>query len=410
MRATLLLCTLACTGGTRASLGDDDDTSPQSTDGLVGDTGIETLTGPAEAARESLFSDDELPVFELTMTNQAISDLIDEPYEYVRGSLTYQGITYDNVAIRTKGENSWKPIDEKASLKIDLNHYDDGPGDILGLKKITLQAMNEDYSMMHERVGYRMFREAGVPAARATHALVYLNGDYYGLFTHLESVDDVMIGRWFEDDSGSLFEQHDADYYTDYVQNNIHFQLEEGEDNREALQALADDLQGSGAAAVEAAGEHINWDNFITYWAVGAVVMNFDTYPYHSDDCHVYHDPTTDQLYYIPHGVDESFYYEDYYYHMEDSAGGLLAYRCREVSECRDQWAAKVYEVQALAEEIDLAGYARDVQEQIQDWAEADPNKNYTMAYVRYYQDEMIDFIENRPNMIQSRVGSNPAE
>ena len=72
MRATLLLFTLACTGGTRASLGDDDDTSPQSTDGLVGDTGIETLTGPAEAARESLFSDDELPVFELTMTNQAI--------------------------------------------------------------------------------------------------------------------------------------------------------------------------------------------------------------------------------------------------------------------------------------------------------------------------------------------------
>jgi hypothetical protein len=408
MLTTLLLLFFACEpGSTRAALSGEPH-EPSGGSGSISDTAIETFAGPGGGDQDSLFSEEDLPVFEIWIEDDAFADLLDEPYEYVRATLAYDNMTYENVAIRTKGENSWRAIDEKASLKLDLNHYDDGPGDVLGLKKITLNAMNEDYSMMHERLGYRMFREAGVPAARATHALVYLNDEYYGLFTHLESVDDTMIARWFEDDSGSLFEQHDADYYTAYVQDNTYFQLEEGEDNRDKLQALADVLEGSGSDVIEEAGEHINWDNFITYWAVGAVVMNFDTYPYHSDDCHVYHDPTTDQLYYIPHGVDEAFYYANAHYHMEDSAGGLLSYRCREVPSCRNKWAAKVYEMQELSESIDLAGYAEDVRDQIRVWAQADTNKNYGMAYVDYYQNEMITFIENRESVIQSQIGANP--
>ena len=255
MTRILLLLMLGCQS---ASQGLND--TGNGVDGPIADTDIEFFEGPAAEERATLFSEDELPVFEIWLDDSEIQDLISDPYSYVKGTLRYRDVIYEDVAVRTKGENSWRPINEKASLKIDLNHYDTGPGDVLGLKKITLNAMNEDYSMMHERVAYRMFREAGVPAARSTHAIVYLNDELYGLFAHVESVDDTMIGRWFEDNSGSLFEQHDADYYTDYVQNNTYFQLEEGDDNRDKLQALADTLAYSGEDALEAAGEHINWD------------------------------------------------------------------------------------------------------------------------------------------------------
>ena len=374
------------------------------------DSGVEDIIGGGSSEDKDsdlLFSEETIPVFEITMSDQAFDELIDNPYDYVQATLTYEGVTYGPVGVRTKGENSWRPINEKASLKFDFNRYEGGPGRFYSMKGLTFNAMNEDYSMMHERVAYRMYREAGVPAARAHHAVLYLNGELYGLFTMLDTVDDVFLERWFEDATGSMYEQHDGDFTDDYVQDDIYFQLEEGDGDRSALQGVADALEGSGEAAIAAAGEHLNWESFQRYWAVGGVVQNFDAYPFRfaGDDCHVYHDPTTDKLHYIPHGVDESFYYN---YNIETQAGGHLSVKCREVSSCRDEWAEHVYEVLDVLDEIDLAAYAETVRDQIEDHARDDPNRNYTWSYVEYYQESMIDNIEGRRAEISSDIGPRP--
>ena len=395
------------TSDTESPLVEDSGDTDTDTDTTGPDTGIDTVDGEGDPTSEELFDESRIPDIYLEVSRDGIAALADEPYEYVEATLIYEDRRYGPIALRTKGENSWRPFSEKSSLKLDFNRYDGGPSRIFGMKGLTLNAMNEDYSMMHERVAYRLYREAGVPAARAHHAQVYLNGDLYGLFVMLDTVDDVFLERWFEDASGSMFEQHDGDYTDAYVQNNLYFQLEEGEDDRTALQAVADALESSGPDAIAAAGEHLDWAAFHRYWAAGSVVMNFDAYPFRfaGDDCHVYFDPTSQKLVYIPHGVDESFYYNR---DIEGTANGHLSARCREVDACRDDWARAVYDALDVADKIDLAGYAREVRDQIEQAVRDDPERNYSLEYVDYYQDDMISRIVSRRSDIQDHIGSRP--
>ena len=393
--------------GTATSPDRPDPTIGPTTWALEGDSDVEAVEGFAEVDSESLFDEDRLPEFYLELSDEALEDLRRSPYEYTQATLTYEGRRYGPIGIRTKGENSWRPFAQKSSVKLDFNRYDDSPGRFAGMKGLTFNAMNEDYSMMHERVAYKLYREAGVPAARAHHALLYVNDEFYGLFVMLDTVDDVFLARWFNDTTGSMFEQHDGDLTDDYVQNNTYFQLEEGEDDRTALQGVADALESSGPEALAAAGEYLDWDAFHRYWAAGSVVMNFDAYPFRfaGDDCHLYFDPERGKLVYIPHGVDESWYYDD---DFEGRAAGHIAARCREVQDCRDDWANRVYDALEVLEDNDFEAYAEEVRDQIAPWVEADPERNYPMDYVRYYQQDMLQKIRNRRTSVEYWIGSRP--
>ncbi|HCH65741.1 MAG: hypothetical protein CL927_01440 [Deltaproteobacteria bacterium] len=389
-----------------------DDTPPDVVEGpstpvLDEDSQTEGVTGFTAITSDELFDESRIPEFYLELSDAALADLRRDPYEYTEAVMIYEGRRYGPIGIRTKGENSWRPFAQKSSVKIDFNRYDNGPDRFGELKGLTFNAMNEDYSMMHERVAYRLYRESGVPAARAHHAVLYVNDELYGLFVMLDTIDDVFLSRWFSDTTGSMFEQHDGDLTDAYVQDNLYFQLEEGEDDRTALQGLADALEGSGPEAIDAAGQFLDWDAFHRYWAAGSVVMNFDAYPFRfaGDDCHLYFDPERSGFVYIPHGVDESFYSDD---DFEGRANGHIAAKCREVPACRDAWATRVYDALDYMESADLATYAEQVRDQIQPWVEADPERNYNMEYVRYYQQDMIDKMRNRRASIENWIGPRP--
>ena len=377
------------------------------TGSLEEDTQVEGVTGFGEITSEELFDESRIPEFYLELTDEALTDLRREPYEYTEAVFIYEGRRYGPIGIRTKGENSWRPFAQKSSFKLDFNRYDGGPNRFGELKGLTFNAMNEDYSMMHERVAYKLYRESGVPAARAHHALVYVNDELYGLFVMIDTIDDVFLARWFDDTSGSMYEQHDGDLTDAYVQDNRYFQLEEGDGDRTALQGLADALEGSGPEAIEAAGQFLDWDAFHRYWAAGSVVMNFDAYPFRfaGDDCHLYYDPGRGGFVYIPHGVDESFYSDD---NFEGRAAGHIAAKCREVEDCRNAWANRVYDSLEILESGDFAAYAEEVRDQIEPYVEADPERNYPMDYVRYYQQDMIDKIRNRRASVEYWIGPRP--
>jgi len=366
---------------------------------------VESVLGRVEDASE-LFDPDNLPSFDIELAPAAMAALLASPYEWVQGTVTVNGERYTSVGVRTKGENSWEPLTAKPSLKLKANEYPDGPGEIYGLKEITLNNMDNDFSMMHERLAYRLYREAGVPAARATHAWVTLNGDDYGLYAHLETVDEQMIARWFDDAGGTLFEQWDVDFYDAYVPS---FQLEYGDDDRTNLQGLADAMELSPAHVAYVAGaDHLSWESFLRYWAVGAVVGQFDSYPYSSpgDDCHVYDDPTSGVLQYIPHGEDETFYSPDY--DVEDNTHGILAQTCKADPACEAAFVAQVDEVLDIADAMDLLGYFDEVQAQVAPLTVADHRRWYDLSYVSYYQDVMRSFIDGRRAALHNQIGSRP--
>ncbi len=385
-------------------------TSGGTTSGGSSSGGTETIPSAGDPSEE-LFSDDVLPEFEIELSDSSFSALLSDPYTYVPGALIYQGERYEPVGIRTKGENSWQPINAKPSLKVRFD-YDvdgdgeaDGPTEFYGLERLTFQNMDNDYTMMHERLAYRLYRAAGIPSARATHALITLNGRFYGVYTNLETVDKRMMGRWFEDDDGPLFEQWDVEWQDAYIP---YFELEYGEDDRTNLQGTADALEMGGELALAELEDHLSMEAYLAYWAVGSVVGQFDAYPYSDpgDDCHVYDDPTSGVLHYVPHGADETFYYPDH--DVQDHADGLLSLACVAVDDCEEAYQVKVWDMLELSEAIDQVGYFDMVAEQIGPHIAEDDNKPYSTSDVMSYQSWMRDFITQREAYIRAMIGSRP--
>lgn len=389
---------------------------------LPGDTGIDTIPDAPDPSAV-IFSGEELPAFTIRVhvdvANQLQREVAGGEHEWAEANFVYGDREYGPVGIRLKGENSFESFREKPSIKVDFDRYVGGQT-FLGLHGITLNNMDNDYSMMHERLAYRVYREAGVPAYRASHALLYVqevddegevrSDRFYGLYALLEDADSRMIERWFEDPDGSLWEIWDVDFYDGYVScpNGYGtagcFQIEFGEEDRSTLQAVADAMEQEGAAAIEAASPYLNWDQWLSYWAASSLVAQFDAYPYSSpgDDCHVYQDPTTGQLHFIPHGADETFYYPDSDF---TSVRGIVAQRCKADASCYAGYKARTWELYDLTVTWDWLAWFDEVQAQIEPWVEADTNRPYTDEYVTYYQAAMRDFIAGREARLTALLG-----
>ena len=406
MKLFPLVALLGC-GGATIELGDTGgETSPVET-GDTSDTpggdysweqGVEAVPS-IEDPSAILFEMSQIPDFSITLSSSAFNSLRNDPYTWVEGSFSFKGRTWDNIGVRLKGENSFLPIDEKPSLKIKFDKYVSG-GEFYGLEELTLNNMSGDYSMMHESLAYRLYREAGVPAARSHHATVSINGEPYGLYANVENVDERMMSRWFEDDAGPLFEVWDVDFYDSYVP---HFELEYGPDDRTNIQGVADVLEQGGEPAMEAVLDYLDLDAFINYWAVGMYVAQFDSYPYSNpgDDCHIYNNPTTDTLVFIPHGEDETFYYAT---STVAQANGIVGKRCLATPSCFSALKQRVREVIEIADSIDYLGIFDEVQELIEPYVRADTHRPYNLEYVEYYQDYMRDMIRDRKEELEDQL------
>jgi hypothetical protein len=184
-----------------------------------------------------VFDQDQVQSYYLTFSKAEYDRLTDlktllkNPYtvnedRYVQAALKVGDTELPAIGVRYKGNYSiWGCVDyatgervkrvepvfgnvdvcQRFSLKLDINRYDDNFR-MDGLKKVNLHAMGADASKMRERLGYSLFRDAGLLASRTAHARVYINGVYHGLFLAVEEVDGRFTANRFPDDGdGNLY-------------------------------------------------------------------------------------------------------------------------------------------------------------------------------------------------------------
>lgn len=340
---------------------------------------------------EDFLGYDAFPEVAIELSDDAIASLEAEPRVYVPADITFDGTTH-RVGLRLKGQNSFQPIGEKPSFRISVDEYD--PNERLAsLKDLVLNNMANDPSMMHERLAYLVAREAGLPASRATHARVTVNGELYGLYTAVEAVKKRMLKRWFDDEEGPLFEAPDVDFAEQYIDT---YELESGEDDRSALVGLAAALElADPDDAITAAAEHADVDQLIRFWAMCAVIGQFDSFPYSNpgDDYFVYVDPTDRKIRVLPWGMDETFFAAD---HDILNINSVFATTCLASPDCYQAFQDQVYEVLALTEEMDLEGERVRVAEQIAPHVADDTRKPYPTEMVVDLQGAQGFFIRER--------------
>ncbi len=360
--------------------------------------GLDVASTPPEAVpaagdlSERILGYNVLLQLALEVSPEAAASLEAQPLVYVPGHLVFDGRRYGPVGVRLKGANSFLPWARKPSLRINVDEYA-VDAKFFGLKDLTLNNMSNDLSMMHERLAYLVARSAGVPASRANHALLTVNGQFYGVYTNVETVKKSMVRRWFPQAAGSLFEATDVDFVAADVPR---YELEFGADDRSLLTGLAAALTDPSAdAAIAAAGNYLDMTAFLRYWAMCSVVAQFDAFPYSipGDDYFVYADAVSGRLAFVPWGMDETFYSGQ----LDVTAvTSLLARKCKESPACFQAYANQTWSILALTETMDLAGERTRVMSQIEPYLELDTRKPYTTDQVRASQADMYWFFADR--------------
>lgn len=255
-----------------------------------------------------LYDAARLPTFKLRFAVEAQLELEAEAREYVPATLELiDGESSESmtVGVRLKGRGSFRELSGKAGFRVKIDKYV-ADQRLRGLKDLTLNNMIQDRSLMSERLAYTAFRELGVAAPRANHALVYVNDVYYGVYANIETPNEDFLARWFRDPSRNLYEQVGRDF--DDPTSVASFELETNKkrsDERATLRALHAACK---ARDLSRTRRLIDWPKFLRYSALEATVNQVDGYSYAQtipNNYRIY--DSENGLVFIPWGLDWAF-------------------------------------------------------------------------------------------------------
>lgn len=127
------------------------------------------------------------------------------------------GKKYDNAGVRYKGFSSWHENGTKNPFNIALDYLIKNQN-YQGYTKIKLGNVINDPSFVREVVSYEIVRKY-MPASQANFANVYVNDTLIGLYTNVESVDDIFAEKFFGNGSNILIKGSPANLEYPFGQN-----------------------------------------------------------------------------------------------------------------------------------------------------------------------------------------------
>ncbi len=256
---------------------------------------------PKADASDGFFNSPTIRVFEFELSPEALASLSRQPRTYVKGLVREGGVILTNVGFHLKGMGSYRSINEKASFAVKFDEFAPDQ-EYAGLTKLMFNNAVQDPTYVAEYLATRLFLDAGLPAARVTHARVRLNGRDLGLYALIEAMNKRFLKRHFQNAKGNLYEAYVEDI-------NVRLDQDNGEDTSQAdVRALVD------ACAIEdpterfrAVSRRLDVDEFVSFGAMEVLVGHWDGYTIHTNNFRLYHDPVRDRMVFITHGLDWAF-------------------------------------------------------------------------------------------------------
>ena len=242
---------------------------------------------------------------------------------YVPATFTYGQEVVPVASVRYKGSygNLYNCFDgagnrtcPKLSVKVSFNETEP-ERTFHGLRKLNFHSLGQDPSKLRDSLGYKLFRDLGLPAPRTAFARLAVNGEDWGLFLVVENVDRRFTrARWGDEvGKGNLYE--DA-WPVGIEPGPYAAKLKTNEDAPDVskIVRLAAEIDGAGDAGF--VGVLDRWDmtdELARYMALARLLDHWDDvtafYCGDGSSCgnHNYYwfeDPTRDQLTLIPWDLD----------------------------------------------------------------------------------------------------------
>ena len=159
----------------------------------------------------TIFDDDKVMDINIEMDETAWQEMLDNASaeEYTAANITVNGVTYNNIAIRPKGNSSLSQLvmddtTERYSFKVKFDEYVDGQT-LDGLSKLVLNNNMSDATYMREYLSYKLLDSLGVPTPACSYSNITVNGEEWGLYLAVEPVEEEFIERNYGSTDGNLY-------------------------------------------------------------------------------------------------------------------------------------------------------------------------------------------------------------
>lgn len=187
---------------------------------------------------QNLYDIDHISNLEITFEISNWDNVLDQYYanddgERLLATVTIDGVTFDSVGVRYKGNATYSSGNDKNPFNIKLDHIKDQ--DYQGFETLKLSNGSHDPSFVREVLSYEIARKY-MTAPLSNYCKVYVNGSYHGLYSSSESINGDFGERYLFADgdnprfkcntdengfgSNSSLEYEGSDstnYYGDYI-------------------------------------------------------------------------------------------------------------------------------------------------------------------------------------------------
>ena len=155
-----------------------------------------------------LFATDRIHTIDIVMNDWESFIETCENEEYSMCSVVIDGENYSNIGIRAKGNTSLSNVfqmdSDRYSFKLEFDQYDNTKS-YYGLDKISLNNIIQDNTFMKDYLTYRMMGEFGVAAPLCSYVYITVNGEDFGLYLAVESIEESFLQRNYGNDYGELY-------------------------------------------------------------------------------------------------------------------------------------------------------------------------------------------------------------
>lgn len=232
---------------------------------------------------------------------------------YLKCNVTIDGSLYSAAGVRFKGNSSYNGPGQKKPFKLDLEEFVDGQTHD-GLKQFSLNNGFKDPSFLREKLALDFMNQHGIAAPRCTFSRLYINGEYWGLYSVVEDIGKTFLQQRFGNNDGNLFKGdphgsltwkggQQANYTGDYE-----LKTNETANDWSDLIALLDALNNSTATDLPTAlAARFNLDGWYGYWAIHSMFVNLDSYVGSGHNYYIYHNEDTNQFEFIAWDENEAF-------------------------------------------------------------------------------------------------------
>lgn len=330
------------------------------------------------------------------------------------------------VKVHLKGHKagSFRKLTEKAAFKLKFKEENA----FLGLRKMTLNNMVEDPSMIHETLAYSLFRAAGVPASRTGFAYLRVNGDDFGVYLDLENLDETALARLYG--AGNTLHLYEGEYGADVDAAGIatlgteppegqpKFEMDEGEGEPTDLEALANAVAGSSPSFSARLTGLADLTEMTRMWGVEKYISHWDGYSgeeaSNKPNNYYLHSDLAGLFQMLPWGTDNTWQVERRI--GFDGHAGLLFNGCLGDDHCFRSYYAALQALEGQVATLDPDALAASTAALLKPWQELEEDEStrgeHSVAEIEGAVAKVRQYIAARPAELAKWLAANkpPAE